>query len=165
MRKSMIALTTVVLILSSCGSKSSTDKAASTTESRAPASSTTAGGNTSTSSAVAAVDVSLSEWKIESGPIKSGAVTINTKNAGKFPHELVVFKGAVADLPRTPNGSVNEGALPAGAIVGKVDRLDAGTSGSTTLNLPPGRYALVCNLVAAGQSHAAKGQIIDITVS
>jgi hypothetical protein len=33
------------------------------------------------------------------------------------------------------------------------------------LNLPPGRYAVVCNLVAAGQSHAAKGQIIDITDS
>jgi hypothetical protein len=78
---------------------------------------------------------------------------------------MVVFKGAFADLPKMDNGAVNENALAPGGMVGKVERTDAGATGSATMTLAPGQYSMVCNLVAGGQSHAAKGQVLDIAVS
>lgn len=181
-RLALAPLTVGAIIFNACGSNSGDKAASTTTSSRAavtssPTTATTATPAPANTSApttaasgtgpptAAAVDVMLSEWKIESGPIKSGTVTFNAHNTGRFPHELRVFKGTVAELPRLADGSVNEDALAAGALIGKVDRLEAGTTAAATLNLVPGRYALVCNLVAAGQSHAAKGQVLDVTVS
>lgn len=181
MRKVLIALAVgAAATVTACGGSSS-DKAASTSAptsapttaasstassaatTSAPGSSTTAA--VSTTAGATTVDVTLSEWKVQAGGIKAGNVTFNAKNVGTFPHELLVLKGPFASLPKNPDGSVNEPALGAGVLVGKVDRFDAGATSSVSLNIPPGQYALICNLVGGGQSHAARGQVLDVTVA
>ena len=180
MRKPVAAFALSAGLLASCGSSSSsttattkatteTTKAAVTTTATtaAPTTVTTAAkaATPSTPAAAGAVTVTLSEWKIEAGPVKAGKVTFDTKNAGQFPHELVVFKGSFADLAKGAGGSVAQDQLAAGVVVVESAKIPAGASAPLTVDLPAGKYTLVCNIVGGGVSHAAKGQVLDITVA
>lgn len=137
-----------------------TSTAAAAVTTAAPATAAPAG------SAAITVDATLSEWKIEAATaIKAGKVTINVKNAGQNAHELVVFKGSYASLPKVSNGAVDVDKLAAGALVGEIENLRSGTTGTGTYDLTPGTYAFVCNLTGGGSSHAARGQVLDVTVS
>ena len=114
-----------------------------------------------------AVDVSLIEWDIK-GPatVKAGKVTLNVKNTGSNKHEMVLMKGDSFDaLPKLPNGAVDETKLDAGALLGRIDKLDGGKSCSTTVDLAPGKYVMICNIAFGAISHAGKGQKFNFEVT
>lgn len=183
-----IALALVPLVLAACGDDDTTGPAATSPAVTTPAATTPAtlpapttpapttpaptGPRATTpgsagSTAAGAVDIELDEFTIEeSGTIAAGEVTFSVKNVGQRTHEFAVFKGTdYAQLPHQPNGAVDETALGAANIVGRTDKLDSGETASITLNLPAGRYVLICNLGAGPNSHAAKGQHVAITVA
>ena len=78
--------------------------------------------------------------------VTPGAVTFAVKNTGIRPHELVVIKSDLDPkaLPLTA-GRVNEAAVE---IVGRLARITppADTVGVLNVNLPTGRYLVICNV-------------------
>lgn len=177
MRKYFAVLAASAVVLASCGSsgsaaptttKASTETTKATTATTAavttaPTTATTA--KPATAPAAGSVAVTLTEWKIEAGAVKAGKVTFDTKNGGQFPHELKVLKGSFADFPKGAGGSADEAQLAAGVLVAKIDKIAAGASAPLVVDLPAGKYSLICNIVAGAVSHAAKGQVLDITVA
>lgn len=109
-------------------------------------------------------------WPIIAIPssVVAGQVTFNATNAGRFGHELVVIRtdrdpGA---LPTLPTGEVDENQV---TIVGQIGEFEPGTR-TLTLNLEPGRYALICNVVARRPDgslspHYQRGMFTRFTVT
>ena len=105
--------------------------------------------------------------------VKKGKVTFKLENSGSIEHELVVIRTDLdsAALPTDADGAAMEhgalaphgagddaGAQHEGGHVGT--HVPAGETGSLTLKLKPGRYALVCNL----PGHYASGMHANFTV-
>ena len=100
--------------------------------------------------------------KISQSTIPAGEVTFNAVNSSKdIVHEMIVAelkdpqKGLVYD---DSTGRVNEDAP--GMHLGEIPEIDPGKSGSLTLNLKPGTYALYCNV----PGHYASGMWTILTV-
>ncbi len=112
-------------------------------------------------------DVSLIEWDIKApATVKAGKVTLNITNTGGNKHEMVLIKGDSFDaLPKLPNGAVDETKLEAGALLGRTEKLDGNKSCSTTVDLAPGKYVMLCNIQFGAISHAAKGQKFNFEVA
>lgn len=113
------------------------------------------------------VAASLMEWAIEA-PTEyvAGEVTFTATNDGNFPHEFVVIQGeSYESLPLAEGGAVIEDDLPTGALLGRTARIGGGSSDELTVTLAPGNYVLLCNLGGGAQSHAGRGQRLDISVS
>jgi hypothetical protein len=118
------------------------------------------------------LQVTLTEWKIDlsdSSP-QAGETHFVVRNTGAEPHEMAIFKGTAASLPTAANGSVDEDALPAGAVIGRVAVPAGQDCDLEAVDLEPGTYTLVCNMVEgmAGQEphiHYAEGMYKEITVS
>lgn len=113
------------------------------------------------------VAASLVEWAIEA-PTEyvAGEVTFTATNDGNFPHEFVVIQGeSYESLPLAEGGAVIEDDLPTGALLGRTARIGGGSSDELTVTLAPGNYVLLCNLGGGAQSHAGRGQRLDISVS
>ena len=129
-----------------------------TAEETEPTADETAGG---------AIPVSLSEWVVDTeAALASGSVTFEVTNDGEFPHEFVVIQGdGYANLPLEGSGAVNEDELAAGALLGRTDRLQPGESASLTVDLAAGNYVFICNIAVGSNSHAGRGQTLDVTVS
>ena len=92
------------------------------------------------------------------GSVKAGPTKITFKNVGTKVHEVVVLKTA------TPAGKLKVGAnheVSEDASVGEDSETDPGKTKSTTINLPPGSYVLVCNI----ERHYEKGMYAPLTVS
>lgn len=113
------------------------------------------------------VAASLVEWAIEAPTeYAAGEVTFSATNNGNFPHELVVIQGeSYESLPLAEGGSVIEDDLPTGALLGRTARIGSGSTDELTVTLAPGNYVLLCNLGGGAQSHAGRGQRLDISVS
>jgi hypothetical protein len=112
-------------------------------------------------------DVTLIEWDIM-GPatLKAGKVTLNIKNTGSNKHEMALIKGDSFDaLPKAANGAVDETKLEAGALIGRTEKLDGNKSCSTTVDLAPGKYVMLCNIQFGAISHAGKGQKFNFEVT
>lgn len=81
--------------------------------------------------------------------IKAGTVTFNvTNNSKDLIHEmlLVPLPDGTTTLPYNPDElGIDE---EASNDIGEVSELDPGASGSLTVDLKPGRYALLCNVPA-----------------
>ena len=94
------------------------------------------------------IDVTLQEWAVLPSPSvgAAGDVTFDVSNAGEREHEFVVIRTDLdhGELPTLEDGSVDEEAVD---IVGEVEELDPGATGSVSLDLETGNYALMCNLV------------------
>ena len=118
-------------------------------------------------SAAASVEVSLIEWGIDAPTeYTAGEVTFTASNSGSFPHEFAVIAGEGYEaLPLAEGGAIIEDDLPTGALLGRTGRLGGGSSDDLTVTLAPGNYVLVCNLGGGTNSHAGKGQRLDITVA
>lgn len=88
----------------------------------------------------------------------AGAVKVKARNVGEATHELVVAstKRKPGNLPRT-HGEVDEEALN---VIGEVSEREPGESGTTTLNLKPGKYVMFCNV----PGHYKAGMYGRITV-
>jgi len=114
-----------------------------------------------------AVVASMVEWAIDAPTeYSAGEITFTPTNNGNFPHEFVVIQGDGYDsLPLAEGGAVIEDELPDGALIDRTDRLSGGESTDLTVTLEPGNYVLLCNLGGGSNSHAGRGQTLDITVS
>jgi uncharacterized cupredoxin-like copper-binding protein len=92
------------------------------------------------------------------GSVTAGKATITFTNVGKKVHEVVVLK------TDTPAGKLKVGAnheVSEDASVGEDSETDAGKTKTTTINLPPGNYVMVCNIAR----HYEKGMYAAFTVS
>lgn len=98
----------------------------------------------------------------------AGTVTLRLYNAGTIKHELVVLPltdgqqiggrsvgahGAVGEAD-----SLGEASKPGGEGAG--DGIEPGTTGWVTLDLPPGRYEIACNI----ENHYAAGMYTLLVV-
>jgi uncharacterized cupredoxin-like copper-binding protein len=116
------------------------------------------------------VDVTLQEWAVvpASTTLTAGKITFNVKNVGpKEEHEMVVIKTDLGplDLPKGADGKVDESGAGL-TTIGEVEEVSVGGTGSVTLDLAPGKYLFICNIVDAddGVSHYGKGMTIAVTV-
>jgi uncharacterized cupredoxin-like copper-binding protein len=120
--------------------------------------STTAAGTTAAAALPHKVGVKLAEFSVSPTVTTagSGKVTFNVQNAGKITHEFVVIRTnrKAADL-LGKGGRADESGN-----IGETGDLQPGQAKALTLKLPPGHYALVCNL----PGHYQAGQHVDFTV-
>lgn len=112
-------------------------------------------------SATSVTDVTLKEWAIASVPasVPAGRVTFQVANDGPDDrHELVVVRTDLPldALPTKPGGSVDE-AGDGVEVAGEVEGIDPGGSGTVTLDLAPGKYVLICNLIEDIRFHYELG--------
>lgn len=98
--------------------------------------------------------VKLDEFKLSPhvASVKAGVVGIKAKNIGEGEHELVVAASDLkpGKLPTTDRGDVDEDALD---VIGEVSETPPGKTGTTKLDLVPGKYVMFCNV----PSHYAAG--------
>lgn len=99
-----------------------------------------------------AVEVDLTEYTIRADATASPSTTFRVRNTGTLPHELLLLR-------LRPSGREDS--------LGRIERIQPGaTKTLVTRGLPPGRYALVCNLPAAdGSPHSSRGMRALLAVS
>ena len=90
--------------------------------------------------------------------VKAGPTTITFTNQGTMEHEVVVLKTdtPAAQLKVGANHEVSEKAS-----VGEDSETKPGKTKSTTIDLKPGNYVLVCNI----ERHYEKGMYTAFTVT
>ena len=120
------------------------------------------------------VDVTLQEFAIStsSSSVPAGAVTFNVTNDGPDDvHEFVVIR---SDLDLTALPTDEDGAvIEAGEGLEAVDEIEdvaVDASGSLTVDLEPGNYVLICNIVQTEpdgsiEAHYAEGMRASFTVT
>ena len=115
----------------------------------------------------AEVDVVLSEFIVDPGEdsVEAGEVTFALDNQGGETHEFVVVEAASADdLPVDDDGAFEEDN-----VLGEAEEIEAGETAELTLDLEPGDYVLLCNIVEEEEdgeveSHFAEGMHSTFTV-
>ena len=113
----------------------------------------------------------VDEWTIEApATAQAGKTLLTVDNVGKQTHEVVVIKGIKpGDLPTKSDGTLDESALPDGAVLGEVDGVGPGSTCDGTIELTAGDYSLVCNLVdeedGTKVSHLAMGMVTELRVA
>lgn len=90
--------------------------------------------------------------------VPAGEVTFTAKNVGTVVHEMIVLK---TDTDASKIALDKEGMVSEDDSVGEISELEPGKTGSATLNLKPGHYALVCNQ----PGHYAAGMYLNFTVT
>ncbi len=107
------------------------------------------------SQAASTISVVLSEWKVVPSltSVRAGKVTFRVRNNGAIEHEFVVLRTEARHhaLPVKGGTAVEKG------LKGELTTISPGQERRLTLNLKPGKYVLICNLLGhykAGQ-HAA----------
>ena len=106
--------------------------------------------------------VGLNEWKIDvPDSIAHGIVTLALTNKGKEIHEFVVFRTdlAVANLPLDAEGGVDEKGAGV-TLVDEHENLKPGTGADLKVDLPPGKYVFVCNMLGHFTHGMAKQVIV-----
>ena len=112
------------------------------------------------------VDLSHFEIKVRSAVFKAGVINFKATNSDDVPHEFGIARGnSYEELPLLANGSIDEDAL-GDDYLGKTPVVDQVLSPTReiTFDLPPGNYVMFCNLVVGPVAHAARGQVLSITV-
>jgi nucleoid-associated protein YgaU len=109
----------------------------------------------------------LKEWTLEgSATLPPGLTQLSVTNSGKFAHEIVVIKDTTyEDAPKDDLGTVLEDQLPAGSVLGYVEKIEAGKTVTLEVDLVAGKYLFVCNIAFGPNSHAGKGQRLNVTVA
>ena len=113
--------------------------------------------------------VTLDEWSValEEGELAAGNVKLEATNAGEDAHELVVVRGATADLPIV-DGVVDEEALPEGDFIGEIEPFSGECEG--TFELTAGTYTLFCAIVeeeegGTVENHYELGMVTEVEVA
>ena len=116
------------------------------------------------------VNVTLREWAIltDVAEVEAGLVYFLVENAGpEDPHEFLVIRIGDTELRDVP---VVEGRVPEDEIdfVDEIEPFAAGSWASIAIELPPGRYLLLCNIaeVEEGEleSHYGLGMRVPFVV-
>lgn len=115
-----------------------------------------------------AIRVRLVDYGFElSAPLTAGRHTLVFENPATQPHELVLMKLAPGRTAAEAAAWVErmEGPPPM-SLAGGVTSLDPGVQATTTVDLEPGEYALICFIPddKDGKPHVAHGMISQITV-
>lgn len=115
------------------------------------------------------VDVKLQEWAVlpASPSVQAGSVTFNIANVGpEWNHELVVVKTDLAldALPTKAGGSFDEAGAGV-TISGEADNVAVGGWESLTLDLAPGKYVLLCNIIEDIRIHYRLGMRTSFEVT
>jgi uncharacterized cupredoxin-like copper-binding protein len=151
------------------------DQSAAPAESAAPIMSEAPAGSAAPAESMAAgthVAVTVQEVQVvpETTTIPAGAVTFDVTNAGpEFMHEFDVVRTDLmaADLPTREDGSFDEEGEGV-EVVGELAAFAPGTTQSLSVELTPGHYVLLCNVVADidGEpfSHFQAGMHVDVDV-
>src|SRR5262245_28140013 len=102
-----------------------------------------AGGAASQAPAGAQIQVRLKDVSVlaPSKRVPAGTITFGVRNMGTVEHEMVVIRRDAGILPVHGFRASEAGA------VDEVEELEPGKSGRLTVQLKPGRYLLVCNIV------------------
>jgi len=108
-------------------------------------------GDASPSAAASTVNVVLQEFAVtpDVASVPAGSVTFNVNNTGPEDiHEFVVIKSdlGAANLPVDSDGVVTEEGEGM-TVIGEIEDIEVGATQSTTLDLTPGKYALICNIL------------------
>ncbi len=106
--------------------------------------------------------VGLNEWKIDvPDTIAHGIVTLSLTNTGKETHEFVVFRTdlAVADLPLDSEGGVDEKGAGV-KLVDEHENIKPGTGADLKVDLHPGKYVFVCNMLGHFKHGMAKQVLV-----
>jgi uncharacterized cupredoxin-like copper-binding protein len=110
------------------------------------------------------VGVTLEEYqlKVTQRSVSSGKVSFKVHNAGRDKHEFVILR---TDMP--PTGLMTMGsqdkvdeAAPGVAHVAEIDGVDPGQERDLNVELKPGNYLLICNIVG----HAHEGMVASFVV-
>ncbi len=116
------------------------------------------------------VDVTLDEFTFDiSGTATAGTVGFELENAGEEPHEMAIVRAdSIEELPTDENGSLDDAALPAGALIGEVEPFPAGETCRGAFELEAGDYVMLCAIVEEEngevESHLAEGMATTFTV-
>jgi uncharacterized cupredoxin-like copper-binding protein len=146
----LLAGVVAAMALSACSSSTSTTSPASPTS--------TAGG----------VSVQLKEFSItpSTTSVPAGQVTFNAENVGGATHEMVIIRtdDAPDALPTEKDGTANEDAKGLTGV-DEVEDIAPGASKSLTVNLTPGSYVMICNILDSGNAHYSLGMHAGFTVT
>ena len=96
---------------------------------------------------------------------RPGTVIFKVQNAGELAHQFVVIRSDLptAELPRKPlDAGVDETKLE---IVGKIDSIAPGSNAEVSVPVDAGKYVLICNLFAGGESHYLEGMYTAFEVT
>ena len=112
--------------------------------------------------------VTLDEWSVdvEETELVAGNVKFEATNAGEDAHELVIVRGATADLPIV-DGVVDEAGLPEGDFIGEIEPFSDECEG--TFELTAGTYTLFCAIVeeeedGTVENHYELGMVTEVEV-
>jgi hypothetical protein len=119
--------------------------------------------------------VDLADFAFSELPeMRTGRTTIEVRNTGSEPHELIVLKLEGVTLAQLmeimhspPPADSSQMAAPPFTSMGGVQALMPGGKGWVTLDLTPGNYALVCFIPSPaneGQPHVAMGMAKEFTI-
>lgn len=107
----------------------------------------------------ATLEVTLGNMTIQAPEsVPAGSTVVTAPNTDTVVHEVVFIKTdtPAGKLPTEANGE----AIEQGEVAGEIEDVPPGESLSTTIDLTPGHYALICNL----PGHYAAGMYTDLQV-
>ena len=109
--------------------------------------------------------VDLGEWFIEVGDVAAGTTTFALSNSGEQTHALAVARGtSYEELPQLDNGAVDTETL-GDDFLGASNEISNGATTTVDFDLEPGDYVFFCPIAFGPNSHAARGQVLSVTVS
>jgi len=116
------------------------------------------------------VNVLLQEWRMMSDKarVPSGKIKFSVQNRGRETHELVLIKtdAAYDSIPLKPTGGIDEEKV--GVLIDEIENITSKHSKAMTVNLVPGNYVLLCNMVEmepeGKEEHYAMGMRIPLVV-
>jgi uncharacterized cupredoxin-like copper-binding protein len=107
----------------------------------------------------------LTEFKIALGAASAppGPVTFQLTNGGTIVHEFVIFKTDLASdkLPMLADGSAVDEEGGGLTVVDEVEDIAVAATPSLAVDLPAGRYLLLCNVAA----HYKSGMVAEFTTN
>ena len=154
-RFTMVATATFLGLATLAGCSSSSSDTAATTGGGVTV---PAGDGTPVAVTVGETSDTVMYMKVAPDSVKAGKVTFTLKNEGKKTHEMVVLK---TDTPYDQLEVGSNNKVSEDASVGEVSEIKAGETGTVTLDLATGAYALVCNV----EKHYAMGMRAPFTVT
>ena len=148
----------MALALGSCGEDSDESGSTATGATGTEAEQTPA----PTGKPTATVKATLGEYFIrtEPGSVEAGTIRFEVTNEGELEHEFEVVKTdePPGDIPLTDDDKADVDAV--GEALGEIEPFAGGETEELTLELEPGKIALICNI----PGHYGKGQYAGFTV-